>query len=286
MASAPVSPALEGQVPRTVAGLSCGEVRGGNEPVYTAVELPGLIGTLYSRPCHGPEGGDVHYLSVCNSGLLTRVCLADVAGHGETVAAVGREMHTLLRDTVNKFDHRKVMAALDQRLENPGLRSITTAALLTYYPPSQRLTVSYAGHPPGWLYSAEARAWSRLEGSVSGPGKGPTDLPLGTGLAPGFTRRRVKVRTGDRVLVVTDGVLEAPAPDDSEFGVAGVESALAGDLETLAPRLLDALAAHTGRAQCEHDDVTFFVGQFVAGPPGPALWYVLKNRILKGMLTG
>ena len=78
--------------PRT---LACGEVFGGNEPVHTAIELPGLHGVLYSHPCHGVRGGDVHYLSVCGSGLLARVCIADVLGHGEVVAQVSAQMHAL-----------------------------------------------------------------------------------------------------------------------------------------------------------------------------------------------
>jgi sigma-B regulation protein RsbU (phosphoserine phosphatase) len=266
--------------------LACGEVRGGNEPVYTSVELPGLRGTLYSRPCHGPEGGDVHYLSVCRSGLLTRVCVADVAGHGEAVAAVGREMHAHLRQSVDIVDTRRVMADLDRRLDIEGLRSVTTAALLSYYHTSQWLTVSYAGHPPGWLYLLETSTWSRLEGgSPSTATVGPSDLPLGTGLAPAFSRRRVKISAGDRVLLVTDGVLEAPAPDGTEFGVAGVEAALPGDFSTLPARLLDALTTHTGHEALGHDDVTFFVGEFVDGPPGSALWHVLKNRVLRRLRT-
>ena len=104
------------------------------------------------------------------------------------------------------------------------------------------------------------------------------DLPLGTGLGPDFSRQRLKVPPGDRVLLVTDGVLEAPAPDGAEFGVAGVEAALVGGPEAIAERLLTALRAHTGGDELTHDDVTFFVGEFVDGPPGPTLWKVLKNR--------
>jgi len=109
--------------------LVCGEVRGGNEPVWTVVDLPGLAGVLYSHPCHGASGGDVHYCSMCNSGIIARVCLADVAGHGERVAGVARVMHTELRASVNSWDEREVMRALDVRLEQSGLKAITTAAL-------------------------------------------------------------------------------------------------------------------------------------------------------------
>ena len=44
--------------------------------------------------------------------------------------------------------------------------------------------------------------------------------------------------------------------------------------------LLDALAGHTGMSTPVHDDVTIFVGEIVQGPKGPAVWHVLKNRLL------
>jgi serine phosphatase RsbU (regulator of sigma subunit) len=266
---------------RAPAVLACGEVRGGNEPVFTEVLLPGLEGTLYSSPCHGPQGGDVHYLSVCGSGLLARVCLADVAGHGETIAAIGREMHQQLRNSVDIVDERRVLAALDARLATGEHRAITTAALLTYYPPARRLTVSYAGHPPAWLH--RQGAWAPLAVDQPKAARGPMDLPLGTGLGPSYSRGRHRLTPGDRVLVVTDGVLEAPSPGGVEFGAAGVEAVLtscAGSCAALAANLLDALRAHTGCDPLVHDDVTFFVGEFVDGPPGPAIWHVVKNRLL------
>ena len=155
------------------ARFSCGEVRGGNDPIHEQVELPGLRGVLYSSPCGGGRGGDVHYLSVCGSGLLSRLCLADVAGHGETVEAVGREMHAQLLRSVDLVDQRRVLTALDERLVGSGLRAQTTAALATYYPPSRRLSVSYAGHPPGWIYRVATRGWTPLVAEPSARAAGP-----------------------------------------------------------------------------------------------------------------
>jgi serine phosphatase RsbU (regulator of sigma subunit) len=274
--------------------LVCGEVYGGNEPAWTVVELPGLSGVLYSNPCHGASGGDVHYCSMCNSGIIARVCLADVAGHGERVAGVARVMHKELRESVNSWDEREVMRALDVRLEQSGLKAITTAALVSYRPWQQRLTVSYAGHPPGWIFRAAAdggaRRWARLtvERTVAA---GPADLPLGTGFGPAYSRAQVRARPGDRLLLVTDGVLEAPAADGSEFGDAGVERVLADcqaagrGCEDLGASLLEALRAHTGHDPMEHDDVSFYVAEITPRPPGPQVWQVVKNFIVPA-LTG
>jgi len=285
--------------PTRAAGLVCGEVRGGNESTWTVVDLPGLAGVLYSSPCHGDCGGDVHYCSMCNSGIIARVCLADVAGHGERVAGVARVMHAELRASVNSWDEREVMRALDVRLDRSGIGALTTAALLSYRPRRRQLTISYAGHPPGWFYrpasegSADDHAglgrWTRLTIDDQGPG-GPCDLPLGSGLGPNYTRARLAVRPGDRVLLVTDGVLEAPAPDETEFGDAGVEGVLreaaanGGSCEAIARALLEALRVHTGRDPMEHDDVSFYVAEILPTPVGGELWLAVKNRLLAPIL--
>lgn len=290
---APASRALRpasGGPPR----LACAELRGGNHPVFEPVEMPGLQGIIYSHPCHGARGGDVHYLSVCGSGLLARVCVADVAGHGEALARVGSALHTRLRRGVDQPDERRVLRALDRQLSHDTEPVLTTAAVVSYYPPGRRLTVSYAGHPRGWLYRGGDRSWMRLDaevGEVATPSGRLVDLPLATGLSPSFSRARIRVAPGDRVLLVTDGVLEAPAPDGREFGPDGVARVLEahdGPLDALAGALLEALVGHAGRDDLTHDDVTFFVGEIVDGPPGPALWHVVRNRVLRrlGMSGG
>jgi serine phosphatase RsbU (regulator of sigma subunit) len=284
MSSTPLEGEVNLSTVATARTLACGEVFGGNEPVHTTIELPGLHGVLYSHPCHGARGGDVHYLSVCGSGLLARVCIADVLGHGEVVAQVSAQMHAHLRRSVDVIDERRVFREMDRRLQDIGVRAMTTAALLTYYPPSRRLTVSYAGHPPGWRCSSADGRWTRL--SVAGEDRAGVamNLPLGTGFESAYGRSRQRMTLGDRLVMVTDGVLEAPSATGEEFGEAGVERVLLDTTrhspERLVRALLDALAAHTGGPGPVHDDVTIFVGEIVPGPKGPAVWHVLKNRLL------
>jgi sigma-B regulation protein RsbU (phosphoserine phosphatase) len=272
--------------PERPAGFTCGEVRGGNGIIHSRVDLPGLHGVIYSRPCEGASGGDIHYLSVCGSGLMARVCLADVAGHGTTASAVGMEMHAHLRGSVDVIDERKVLTRFNQRLVDKGLRAMTTAVLATYYPPRRRLTVCYAGHPHGWMYRAATRAWQPLHEAVPPPASKPAfvDMPVGTGFLPIWNRHRFRIATGDRVLLITDGVLETMSPDDHPFDSHGLETLLnghTGSCDELASELLAALHAHASTEALEHDDVTFFLGEFVDGPTGPALWHVVRNRFFR-----
>ena len=60
--------------------LACLEIKGGNERVEYSIELPGLIAWVSCRPIAlATRGGDLHYLSVCSQGVLSRISLADIA---------------------------------------------------------------------------------------------------------------------------------------------------------------------------------------------------------------
>lgn len=265
--------------------LVCGEIWGGNRPVDTPIELPGVRGMLFSRPCGGGRGGDVHYLSVCGSGLLSRICIADVVGHGESVAAISQEMHATLRRCMNQPDQRRVLRDLNRRLAEIGFRAMTTAVAATYYPPAGGLSISYAGHPPGWIFRSRSRQWESLTPAEPQARDGRlVNMALAVDAAASFTRRDVRIVQGDRLLLVTDGVLEAPNGQQELFGAARVAALLARGADTpvdaLAATLRRELEAFTQRG-LEHDDVTFVLLEFVAGPRGPAVWHAIRNRLLR-----
>src|SRR5690242_4035808 len=91
----PVPHLDERPVPHT---LQCMEIWGGSHDVENSVSTPGLDLWIYSRPYQEARaGGDVHYVSLCGGGIITRFILADVAGHGTAVADVARGLRALLR---------------------------------------------------------------------------------------------------------------------------------------------------------------------------------------------
>ena len=272
-----------GAVPRSDGesiGLVCNEVWGGNRTFQGAVELPGLRGVLFSQPCEGGCGGDVHYLSVCGSGLISRACLADVTGHGESVAAISQTMHDLLRRSVNRLDERKVLRRLNLSLSKLDDGSFTTAAALTYFPPTRRLSISYAGHEPAWYYAASSQRWSRLETSQR---RGLFDIVLAADPRTRYTRRVRRVAIGDRLLMITDGVLEAPNAAGELFGRERLASVLqtAHDLapQALILAIIEELRAHTNGTPLHHDDVSILLLEFVDNLESSALWTALRNRV-------
>lgn len=263
----------------------CAEVWGGNRPMDGPIRLPGARGWVFSQPSEGGRGGDIHYVSLCNSGLISRMCLADVAGHGEPVARVSSEIHALLGKHMNTLDQRKVLAKLNQRLEGLNPSTMTTAAAITYFPPARAMSVSYAGHPPGWFYSQAAGHWQRMviESREHAAGRF-RDLPLATAAETTFSRHKQRVAVGDQALLVTDGVLEAPGPGGELFGEARLEQVLeehrAAGTKELARAIVAALVAFTGDPRLAHDDVTLLVLEIVPGPKALGLFHGLRRRLL------
>ena len=68
--------------------MTCLEIRGGNRRECYSVESPGLSAWISRRPLTpSAQGDDLHYMTVCGEGAISRVVLADVAGHGEIVSS-------------------------------------------------------------------------------------------------------------------------------------------------------------------------------------------------------
>lgn len=233
--------------------LVCSEIWGGNRSVHGPVELPGMRGFLFSQPCDGAHGGDVHYLSVCGSGLLSRVCLADVTDHGESVGAVSQAMHERLRRSVNRMDQRRVLRKLNVRLSELDDGFFTTAVVLTCFPPMRHLSISYAGHEPAWYYEASSHRWLPLEPTQR---RGSFDTVLAAEPRTRYTQRVRRVALGDRLLMITDGVLEAPNESGDLFGREGLSNVLQSthDLEpqALVPAITERLRDHTDGAALQN----------------------------------
>lgn len=270
--------------PGVVSGnLVCNEIWGGNRDFRGQVELPGMRGFLYTQSCEGTRGGDVHYLSVCGSGLLSRVCLADVTGHGERVAAISDVIHKLLRRSVNRWDQRAVLRQLNRRLCEADGDSFVTAGMLTYFPPTRRLSVSYAGHEPAWYFSAAQHTWSRFE---PGRRRGRADIALAIEPRSDYTRRVHTVDFGDRLMLLTDGVLEAQDKSGELFGRDRLGAVLFEtrpcDPQDVVAAIVAAARRHAGGASGLDDDASVLVLEFVQNLKGPAIWTALRNRLFPG----
>lgn len=78
--------------------LECKEILGGIRDKDIEVSAGKVIASIYSAACDGRLGGDIYYFGVCKGGIITRLAIADVTGHGEAVSEISQYVYDTLKD--------------------------------------------------------------------------------------------------------------------------------------------------------------------------------------------
>lgn len=247
--------------------MRCMEVWGGFGVSDNGVVMPGLDVWVFSRPYQQSEfGGDVHYVSSCGTGRISRLLVADVSGHGESVAAIAKDLRDLMRRFVNFVDQRVFVERLNGsfvELAKNGL--FATAAVATFFAPTQTLTVTNAGHPRPLLYSKKRASWRLMNEEAEG-GQDLSNLPLGMFDETRYPNVVLQASTGDVVVIYSDSLIEAPLAGGNgrllgQEGLLEVARTLEIEpAETLAPRLMNAVLERCPAGTTTlGDDVTVLV---------------------------
>jgi len=204
--------------------MQCMEVWGGSQLTAQGVEFGGLDAWVYSKPYgKAHAGGDVYYASSCATGRITRLLLADVAGHGNAVAATAADLRALMRRFVNRLDQTEFVRLLNQQFAAlPRTGAFATAIVTTFFEPSRRLTVCNAGHPRPMLYRAGQRQWDFLGSNASIQRAAPSNIPLGLFEGAEYEQFDVELESGDCLVGYTDALIEARVGDGEMLGEDGV----------------------------------------------------------------
>ena len=218
--------------PSTDAGhhaLECMEIWGTNDLGDRTANTPGVDVHVHSKPhAAAKSGGDIHYVSVCGSGRITRTLLADIAGHGMAVDGIARQLRDLVRKNINNpFQMRLVrdlnnqFTALDKNktASSPGAE-FATAVVATILPRKNRLTLCNAGHPRPLFYSTHSKTWRLLIAEKESDGDG--DLPLGIAPEIPYHQFAIPFTPGDILVLYTDGLIEATNPANTQLGEEGL----------------------------------------------------------------
>ncbi|MBL8879850.1 MAG: serine/threonine-protein phosphatase [Phycisphaerales bacterium] len=263
--------------------MQCMEVWGGNQPVDSGVVMAGLDAWVFSRPYAGASaGGDVHYVSSCATGRITRLLVADVSGHGSAVAETSLALRSLMRRYVNFIDQTQFVRSLNDEftsLSESG--TFATAVVTTYFAPSGEISLCNAGHPPPLLYRAKTRTWSLVEASDrptagrADADTGPSNLPLGIIDLASYEQFSLRLRTGDLVLCYTDSLIESKNAAGEMLQPAGlleiVRSLNVSDPSALIPALIEAIRKLNPDNLTE-DDVTMLLFRPNGLAPAAPFW--------------
>jgi sigma-B regulation protein RsbU (phosphoserine phosphatase) len=239
--------------------LACLELRGGNRAAVYQAELPGLSAWISCRPLHpATRGGDLYYLSVCSQGSISRITIADVAGHGEDVSTLAEGLRDALRDHADHWDQSALIRQLnDSFLKVSVSGKYATAILLGHYVETGELLFTNAGHLPPLWYRAGLREWTFLQDATP-YSKEIADLPLG--LIPGtdYTQTAVQLEQDDLLLLYTDGINESCDESGEQLGLERLleiaQGLPAGSASAAGEALVSAVAAFRGAGAASDDE--------------------------------
>jgi sigma-B regulation protein RsbU (phosphoserine phosphatase) len=236
--------------------INCSEIWGGIRGDALDAATSSVRASLFSRACDGGKGGDIYYLSVCDSDLLTRIAIADVMGHGERVSKTSKWLYDSLQANMNSGDGTQVLTDLNRAAIDFGFEAMATAVIAAFYTENSNLYFSYAGHHDLLLKRGRDNEWKPLE---SAGGDGFVGLVLGVDEASAYVQNNTPLEKGDQLFLYTDGVVEGCNSNEEEFGIDRLLNALrstSGGIESVRGNVLSAVLDHTD-GSLEHDDVTF-----------------------------
>ncbi len=150
--------------------LKCGEIWGGISNCDDDIVSAGLTASLYSFASDGGKGGDIYYLSLCDSNALTRMILADVVGHGQVVSQIIQIIYQAIKSHMNDGEGDKLLADLNQTAVKIGLEAMTTLVMAAFYKVDGNLYFANAGHPQALIKFKNEFSWHELK-----PAKGVND---------------------------------------------------------------------------------------------------------------
>jgi len=203
------------------------------------------------RPMTAVAGDFYDFIDVDENRL--GVLVADVSGHGVPAALIAAMIKAAMESIVpSAHDPQAVLRGLNRIVSGQPHDQFVTAAYLWLDTENRRALYSAAGHPPLLLWREGKLERIESNGIVFGATRQP-DYPVCD----------MAVRSGDRFILYTDGVIEVENGKGEFFGDTMLEQVIRRNESRTASQLVDQLLAELRDWQpgstAQQDDITLIV---------------------------
>ena len=199
------------------------EVWGGSCANDACLRRPGLSIWIKSKELESATagGGDLHLLSSCASGRITRMLLADIFGIGPLFSEIAGELRDLMKRNVNAIQQQRIVRDISTRLEDAAARGGYASMLIsTFFAPTKSFSMCNTGHPPPLIYRQNDAAWSVLKSQPAPANTAPAAEGL---VAPDeYQQIKTKLDIGDMVLSYSNVLTECKNQQGQTLGHRGI----------------------------------------------------------------
>ena len=221
-------------------------------------QLPGLAIEARYLPMSSVAGDFYDFLVIDEKHL--GILIADVSGHGLPSALIASMLQTAFAaQGPNASDPARVLSGLNKALSGKFRSDYVTAAYL--FVDMEKCTVDYGGaaHPP--LLRWRSETGSTAECVQNG-------LMLGPFPDPPYSATTFSLNDGDRIVLITDGIIEATDSAGNDFGMERLRQIVDSNHALPVNRFADAVLGELARWSEEaigarqSDDITLLAIDF------------------------
>jgi len=205
--------------------------------------MTAVAGDLYDFPLVTPKGVDL--------------LVADVMGHGVPAALVASMVKVAVSTGLDRtHEPANIIAGLNNTLCNEAREQYATALYMHLDGANKVGRYASAAHPPALVWRRGRQELEKLDGE---------GLLLGVQPNECYAARDVSFETGDRLLLYSDGLVEAENGDGESFGDAALPAFIREKQNLGTEQFVDLLLenvlgwSRSGSAGGQEDDITILV---------------------------
>jgi serine phosphatase RsbU (regulator of sigma subunit) len=212
----------------------------------------------YTEPAREVGGDYFDFITLDKEEENCLVIVGDISGKGMAAALYMVQVQAILHHLINfNSEIKQILIQLNKNLYRILKREFFFTSGVVNISKSDELTICRAGHMPFIYYCSEAKKCSQL--IPQGIGLGLTDKAI---FSDSLKVDKLKMKSGDILLVFTDGVTETMNMLKQQFGDARLLSIIESNAHKSATEIEAAILRAINqfkRDASPHDDLTFVI---------------------------